>query len=141
MKILENLFNIINMDGFIDYSAIISPMIIKNYLLLFDCYYILLIFIIIICRFFGSGLNTERLRKLIILIIIGLFIQILILFMGFSSMQTFSFLNEHFIYSPFIIYLKIFICIVAICIFFSMLDYFKYESFISYELLLLSYYV
>jgi hypothetical protein len=92
-------------------------------------------------RFIGSGSNLERFSDLIWLIIAGLFVQILLLLKGFPFVQTFSYCNEHFLYSPFIIYLKIFICIIAICIFFSMKDYFKYESFISYELLLLCYYV
>lgn len=36
--------------------------------------------------------------------------------------------------APFIIYIKIFIYIVAICIFIPMLDYFKYEKFLSFEM-------
>lgn len=106
-----------------------------------DFLYLLLLFIVIIYRLCASGPQIERLGTLIWIIISGLFIQIFMLIYSLSLFKTFSFFNEHFLYSPFIIFLKIFICIIAICIFFSMLDYFQYENFISYELVLLFYYV
>lgn len=37
-------------------------------------------------------------------------------------------------YAPFVFYIKIFICLIAICVFISMLDYFKYEKFLNFEM-------
>lgn len=111
------------------------------YLLFSECFYILLLLVVIIYRLSISGPQIECLGRLIWIIISGLFIEIIILSYSLSFFQTVSFFNGQFVYSPFIIFLKIFICIIAICIFFSMLDYFQYENFISYELLLLCYYV
>jgi len=74
-------------------------------------------------------------------IIGGLIGKICLLYLNLSiftdSQPTFVFWNNHFIYSPFIFYLKIFVCLVAICIFIALLDYFYYEKFVSYEMLIL----
>lgn len=34
---------------------------------------------------------------------------------------------------PVVMYFKIFVCIVSLCIFIPMLDYFVYENYLSYE--------
>lgn len=79
----------------------------------------------------------KKFEDMIKFIIFGLILNILFLYKSVSQSTAatkFIFWNNHFIYSPFVLYLKIFISIIAICIFISMLDYFKYEKFVSYEL-------
>lgn len=87
-------------------------------------------------------LQLAYFKRIVYVIIIGLIIYIFLLYkslsiLSYANISTISFWNNHFIYSPIIFYLKIFICILAICLFIAMLDYFYYEKFASYEVLIL----
>jgi hypothetical protein len=116
-------------------------------LILNEFYFLGFILIILILRIykFANYNNIKKFNFLIKCVIFGLIIEILILYLHFifgsfinSSMEIkFLFCHNQFIFSFFIIYLKIFICFIVICIFISFLDYFKFENYINYDLPLL----
>jgi NADH:ubiquinone oxidoreductase subunit 2 (subunit N) len=107
-----------------------------------DLYFVLLIVIIIFMRLIMKKLELAYFEKMVKVIILGLILYIFLLYKGlsilsFNDIHTITFWNNHFIYSPIIFYIKIFICVLSICIFIAMLDYFYYEKYGSYELLIL----
>lgn len=105
-----------------------------SYWVFLDLFFVFLIIILIIMRIYSGSNKIEWFGNMIKVVIIGLFFEIIFLSYGMGYARKFIFWNNHFIYSPFVFYVKIFICIIAICVFISMLDYFKYEKFISYEM-------
>jgi len=104
-----------------------------------DFFFVFIIILIILMRLKSKTLNSQQFENMIYIIIIGFLVKILILYQnlssGFSIIHKITFFNYHFLYSPGVLYLHIFICIIAICLFIALLDYFYYEKFISYELL------
>lgn len=109
----------------------------NNYVVRF--LFCILYIITIIIRIIYKRLEFDKFNRLIKLIISGLAFYIFLLYNGIgqsyaSGNYKFLFWNKHFIYTPVIFYIKIFICLIAICIFISLLDYFQYEKFVSYEL-------
>lgn len=108
-----------------------------------DFYFLFIIVLIVFMRIVIKNLEMQYFENLIKVIILGLILNIFLLyktlnwFIVYNLNFSIVFWNNQFVYSPVIFYIKIFICILAICIFIAMLDYFYYEKFVSYEILIL----
>lgn len=74
-------------------------------------------------------------RYLCISVILGLFIYIgfLVVLLN-SDFGLLIFWDDQFVISKFTLFVQIFICLITICVFISLIDYFSYENFISFEL-------
>lgn len=97
--------------------------------------------------------NLYYLKLLYYILVLGFFIEISLLILSSfsftynqifvsSSLLSSDYFNliiisKNFYVTEFIIYLKIFICIIFLCIIFCLWDYFYYENYLSYEICLL----
>jgi len=115
----------------------LQPKFFLEYFWLFDGYLIALIVIIIFWRLRNPLISVNDVKKIWKLLIAGLILQVWILNCLIHKSITFKYFEDLFIYSPVIIYVKIFLSILVICFLISTIEYLRYERFCSAEFVIL----
>jgi len=93
-----------------------------------DFFFVFIIILIILMRLMNKVLKLKQFEWMIYVIIFGFIVKIMILYWSlngwFCMAYKITFFNDQFLYTPGVFYLHIFICIIAICLFIALLDYF-----------------
>jgi len=109
------------------------------YFLCLEFYYIGLLIVIIFLSLINSNKrNIKAFRFILKITILGLVILLFILLYLLNILDVdYYFCNSTFKQTKLILYLKIFVCLISLCIFISMLDYYNYENYLSFELIII----